>query len=265
MGSFYRNGILGLIDTFLLKVKRGETPFYGTLRSFARAAMYSNLPQPAFIKPFFRFLYHLHFAVWYGGRWMLNVFYREPVFRARCRSVGKRLLITLMVDVSGHPEIYIGDNVNFHGRVGISSGRVFDHPRLVIGDAVDLGHQVTISVNKEVVIEKGVHIASSCRIVDNDGHPRDPGARALDMPPPAEEVKPVRIGQYAWIGQGCYVMKGVTIGEGAIIGTASVVVTDIPPYSVAMGNPARVVVKDFRKQTAAAPAPGGVAAPQATS
>ena len=47
-------------------------------------------------------------------------------------------------------------------------------------------------------------------------------------------------------------MKGVTIGEGAIIGAASVVVTDIPAFSVAMGNPARVVVKDFRKQPAPA-------------
>jgi len=40
------------------------------------------------------------------------------------------------------------------------------------------------------------------------------------------------------------VMKGVTIGEGAVIGVNSVVVTDIPPYCVAMGNPARVVIKN---------------------
>jgi acetyltransferase-like isoleucine patch superfamily enzyme len=47
-------------------------------------------------------------------------------------------------------------------------------------------------------------------------------------------------------------MKGVTVGEGAIVGVNSVVVNDIPPYCVAMGNPARVVVKNI-KQTAAAP------------
>jgi acetyltransferase-like isoleucine patch superfamily enzyme len=40
-------------------------------------------------------------------------------------------------------------------------------------------------------------------------------------------------------------MKGVTVGEGAIIGASSVVVTDIPPYSIAMGNPARVVMKNI--------------------
>ena len=40
------------------------------------------------------------------------------------------------------------------------------------------------------------------------------------------------------------VMPGVTIGEGAIIGAGSVVTKDVPPYSVATGNPA-VVVKVF--------------------
>lgn len=37
------------------------------------------------------------------------------------------------------------------------------------------------------------------------------------------------------------IMPGVTIGEGAIIGTGSVVTKDIPPYCVAVGNPAKPV------------------------
>jgi len=48
-------------------------------------------------------------------------------------------------------------------------------------------------------------------------------------------------------------LKGVTIGEGAIIGVNSVVVTDIPAYSVAMGNPARVVFKNIDSPKQAAP------------
>ena len=72
-------------------------------------------------------------------------------------------------------------------------------------------------------------------------------ARIADLPAPPEEIKPVHIGRYAWIGQNSFIMKGVTIGEGAIIGVNSVVVNDIPAYSVAMGNPARVVVKNINK------------------
>jgi acetyltransferase-like isoleucine patch superfamily enzyme len=243
---------MGLVDGFLLKVKRGETPFYARLNRLAKSLLRARMPLPGFVRPFYRFLYHLHFSIWYGMRWVLNFFYREPMFRSRCTHVGERLHLTLLPDITGHAEIYIGNNVNLYGKIGISSGRVFDRPRLVIEDGVDIGHLVVFSVNKEIIIEKGVHIASNSRIVDNDGHPRDPELRAADAPPPAEEVKPVRIEKYAWIGHGCYIMKGVTIGEGAIIGAASVVVTDIPAYSVAMGNPARVVVKDIRKQPAQA-------------
>jgi len=40
-------------------------------------------------------------------------------------------------------------------------------------------------------------------------------------------------------------MKGVTIGEGAVIGANSVVITDVPPYSLAIGNPAEVYFRNY--------------------
>jgi galactoside O-acetyltransferase len=80
--------------------------------------------------------------------------------------------------------------------------------------------------------------------MDTDAHPRDTAERIADLPPRPEEVKPVRIRHHARIGQGSFIMKGVTVGEGAIIGVNSVVVSDITPYCLAMGNPARVVTKN---------------------
>jgi virginiamycin A acetyltransferase len=53
------------------------------------------------------------------------------------------------------------------------------------------------------------------------------------------------VGNDVWIGQNVTVMPGVHIGDGAIIGANSVVAKDIPPYSVAVGNPCRVVRKRF--------------------
>ena len=57
----------------------------------------------------------------------------------------------------------------------------------------------------------------------------------------AEEGASVVIGDYAWIGGGAILLPGVTIGEGAVVGAGSVVSKDVPPYSVALGNPARVI------------------------
>lgn len=53
------------------------------------------------------------------------------------------------------------------------------------------------------------------------------------------------IGNDVWIGQKAVILPGVKIGDGAIIGAYAVVAKDIPPYTVAVGNPARIVKKRF--------------------
>lgn len=58
-----------------------------------------------------------------------------------------------------------------------------------------------------------------------------------------EYAKPVVIGDDCWIGGHVVILPGVTIGQGCTIAASSVVTKDIPPWSVAMGTPARVVKK----------------------
>ncbi|KAJ5892195.1 uncharacterized protein N7473_008423 [Penicillium subrubescens] len=52
---------------------------------------------------------------------------------------------------------------------------------------------------------------------------------------------PVRIGDDCWIGGNVVILPGVTIGEGCTIGAGSVVTKDIPPFSVAVGSPCKVI------------------------
>jgi acetyltransferase-like isoleucine patch superfamily enzyme len=125
-------------------------------------------------------------------------------------------------------------------------------------------------VNKEVVIEENVRIPHDVRISDSDGHPREADLRRANLPPAAKDIRPVRICRDAWIGNGSHIMKGVTIGEGAIIGANSVVISDIPAFSLALGNPAEVYFKNYgkpstayKKKLAAAPTPEDPATPQA--
>ena len=55
--------------------------------------------------------------------------------------------------------------------------------------------------------------------------------------------KPVVMEDYAWMGVNSIVVPGVTIGKGAVIGAGSMVNNDIPPFSIAVGSPAKVIKK----------------------
>jgi virginiamycin A acetyltransferase len=59
------------------------------------------------------------------------------------------------------------------------------------------------------------------------------------------------IGNDVWIGREAVIMPGVTVGHGAIIGSHAVVAKDVPPYAVAVGNPAKVAKMRFDERTIA--------------
>ena len=209
--------------------------------------MNANLPVPGLFKPLLRFGYNFHCAIIDLTQGALTFFYREPLFRARCETAGRHLKLSRMPEVYGHTKIYIGDGVSFTGLSSIISGRFLDEPTLVIKDRVIIGHHAIFSVNQEVIIEEDVMIANYCAITDNDGHSRSMDLRIQHVPLTARDIRPVRICRGAWLGRGAQVMKGVTIGEGAIIGANSVVISDIPPFALAMGNPAEVVMRGAGK------------------
>ncbi|MGY2991553.1 MULTISPECIES: CatB-related O-acetyltransferase [Mesorhizobium] len=52
---------------------------------------------------------------------------------------------------------------------------------------------------------------------------------------------PTTVGHDVWFGARCIILGGVTIGNGAVLGAGSIISRDIPPYAVAVGNPARVI------------------------
>lgn len=70
-----------------------------------------------------------------------------------------------------------------------------------------------------------------------------------DMSPPEKHGLPLKgdtvIGSDVWVGQNTVILPGVHIGDGAIIGADSVVGSDIAPYTVVVGNPARPLRKRF--------------------
>ena len=70
-----------------------------------------------------------------------------------------------------------------------------------------------------------------------------------NMEPPAANDLPLKgdtiIGNDVWIGQNAVILPGVKIGDGVIIGANSVVGSDVDPYTIVIGNPAKVLRKRF--------------------
>jgi acetyltransferase-like isoleucine patch superfamily enzyme len=260
------NAEMSYASSLILKLKRGETPVFRALRSVVYFIFRPAAPRiPAFLKPFCRFLFEFHYGVIVFFRLLVSLFYSHPLFQGRCMSVGKNLGLSGLPFVTGHVKIFIGNDVSIGGNLAVMSGRFLDHPKLQVGDRTEIGWNVAIIVNREVVIEEDVLVANDCRIFDSDGHPREAELRAKKAPVPLKDIRAVRICRYAWIGGGTYIMKGVTIGEGAIIGANSVVISDIPAYCLAIGNPAEVLFKNIGRATTKTPPPAAPTPEPATT
>jgi lipopolysaccharide O-acetyltransferase len=114
-----------------------------------------------------------------------------------------------------------------------------DGPALVVGDGTRMSGLCTISVAVHVELGRSVLLARGVYIADHRHAFAEPGVAVLDQG--IEQLAPVRIGDGVWLGEHVVVCPGVTIGAGAVIGANSVVTTDVPPATVAVGAPARVV------------------------
>lgn len=174
---------------------------------------------------------------------LLKIVYREPLMRYRCEHVGRRLFLEGQIPlIEGNGSIRIGDDVRIGGRNSWTVGyKVSENARLVIGDRVNIGYHNTLSVATSLHIGDGTMFAPDVQIYDNPNHPLSPAARLRHESFSLEDAAPVVIGRNVWIGTGATIMRGVTIGDGAVIGAMSLVTRDVPPASLAAGNPARVI------------------------
>ena len=128
-----------------------------------------------------------------------------------------------------------------------------DGPVLTIGNDVQVNDAVHIGAAHRVQIGNRVLLASRVFITDHN-HGSYSGAGAQSDPRVAPSLRalstaPVVIEDDAWLGECVVVLPGVTIGKGAIIGSLSVVTRDVPPYTIAVGSPARAIKRyDFETE-----------------
>lgn len=110
------------------------------------------------------------------------------------------------------------------------------------GHHVHLGNKVYINFSFTAVDDTHIYIGDNTMIAPNvtvatAAHPILPELRQKEY----QYNLPVHIGKNCWIGAGAIILPGVNIGDNSVIGAGSVVTKDVPPNTVAVGNPCRVL------------------------
>ncbi len=223
-------------------VKTADHPLARAIKASHDQLHHFEIPAIGLIYKPLRALHHL---ISHSLSSLTQVLYWTPMFRTRLVNKCRRLyLYGGMPLVQGSLEISMGDNCRVSGQTTFS-GRWCgqETPQLIIGNNVGIAWQTTIAVGSKVIIGDNVRIAGRGFLAGYPGHPVDPQARAKGLPDTDDQIGDIILEQDVWLGSGVSVMKGVTIGEGTIVAAGSVVTRSLPPFVMAAGVPAKVIMK----------------------
>ena len=167
---------------------------------------------------------------------------RQWIYRARLGYLGKGALIDVGVEIINPRNVRIGGFtlVDKYCQFHASEGSISIGARCHIAPFASIfGHGGTI-------IEDYVCVASGAKIYSISEWPGE--GKRLSGPMIPQEQRglrraPVKLERDSFIGAQTVVMPGVTVGQGAVVGTNSVVTHDIPPWTIAVGAPARAIGK----------------------
>lgn len=157
-------------------------------------------------------------------------------------SKGKSSLIrkNTRMDLLPFREFKIGKNSTIEDFSVINNGM----GAVILGDGVRVGLSNVIigpvTIGNDVIIAQNV-------VISGLNH----GYEDISMPISKQPctTKQITVEDECWIGANCVITAGVTIGKHSIVAAGSIVTKDIPPYSVVVGNPAKVI-KKYNSETA---------------
>lgn len=147
-----------------------------------------------------------------------------------------------------HPQgqVFFGNDCLIEGKLFMET----NSSKILIGNNVFIGGSTVLDCVTSICVEDDVLISYHCILADSDNHSISYSIRREDLASwkHSEQndwskiiCKPIKIGKGAWIGARSIILKGVTIGTGSVIGAGSVVTKDVPPWTIAAGNPARII------------------------
>lgn len=177
---------------------------------------------------------------------LLNQFAKIRLRRRRLTlSTPKSTFFSLWrVRTAENCRIATGENSRVESRIAMER----PHASLSIGNRTFIGAG-QISCAEAIEIGDDVLVAWNTTIFDHGSHSVAWERRQHDVTDWIQgrknwtgvTIRPVSIGNKAWIGFGCIILPGVHIGEGAIVGAGSIVTKDVPPWTIVAGNPAKTI------------------------
>ena len=179
----------------------------------------------------------------------LSAFYTR-MYSKRFKAFGRgSRFIPLITRMAGEKYIRVGSDVHFDDHIQLTAWDRYEDqvftPEIIIGDGCAFGSASHITAINRIVI--GNHVLTGKNVLITDNSHGTTSREQLDVPPrkrPLFSKGPVIIEDNVWIGDKASVLPGVRIGCGSIVGTGAVVSKDVPPFSLAVGNPARIISLD---------------------
>lgn len=165
--------------------------------------------------------------------------------------LGKRVSFGESVVIDNAQSISLGDRVYLEKNVTLKfleefAAAGFKKPNLKIDEGVSVSAGTIIAAAKFIHIKKNAMIGPYCFIGDHDHEYRNTAVPIRYQG--YVNVDDIVIEEGAWIGAHTTICSGVTIGKNSVVGANSLVLNDIPPFSLAVGSPAKVV-KRFNART----------------
>ena len=183
------------------------------------------------------------------SRGAVGFFLRGAYFKSKLKKMGKNVFIDVGVVIWEPGNVEIDDNSFIDTYVTIMGGRK-GHGYVRIGKYAEVASNCILAGRGGITIADHVGIGAGSNIYSGTHLYRDPDGEdnrllsgSILAPLSMQYVveKPVVMEEFSWIGGNTIVMPGVRIGKGAVIGASSVVNSDVPPFCVAVGAPAKVI------------------------
>lgn len=156
------------------------------------------------------------------------------------RNLWQDLRLRLLADVGYFPSHAV--RRFFYRRSGMTLGKgssihwraeFYCPERIVIGDHTVIGDSAFLDGREGLVIGSSVNLGSHVTIYTRQHDP--------DSPTFAEVGGPVTVGDRAWVASHVIILPGVAVGEGAVVAAGAVVTSDVQPFTIVGGVPARFI------------------------